>query len=127
MNCIYPILYYILFIPLLGILKVTAKDIYIDNKNYYDLKNIINRNQENDVLKIFFVDDHYDMTIFPHSTDITITTNVIMSGKKNGTIFDYKNDGKGRLVFSFTNNNKNPILKFENIIFENYNPSGITN
>ncbi|OUM57725.1 hypothetical protein PIROE2DRAFT_17194 [Piromyces sp. E2] len=61
----------------------------------------------------------------PFTYDVTVHSNISLIGNKNGTVFDYKNDKKGRLIFHYYDN-KGAIIKMENISFENFNSSGLT-
>jgi hypothetical protein len=66
------------------------------------------------------VDDYYDLTKLLHySIDVSVTTNITLIGCEKKTIFDYKNNKKGVLLFTLTGFKKDSV-RIENIIFENY-------
>eukprot|EP00833_Pecoramyces_ruminatium_P008288 jgi/Orpsp1_1/1182320/evm.model.c7180000080817.1 len=120
-RCLYLILLYFFIIYK----KVYAKEFYIKNNDsdFYNLQSIIQNNQDNDDLILYFVDSYYDMTSTPYTIDIVMSSNISIIGNKNGTVFDYNNDKKGRFVIKY--NSKGITFKIENIIFENFNPNGI--
>ena len=97
-----------------------AKEITFRNdSNFSMLQQIINNSMDEDDLIVRFEDDYYDMTELPFSIGIPVLSNISFIGNKNGTIFDYKNQKKGVINYSFNRNNL--TLKIKNIIFENYN------
>ncbi|ORX45341.1 hypothetical protein BCR36DRAFT_358228, partial [Piromyces finnis] len=119
-------LYYTIFITIYY-LKSFSKEIYIsfNDENFNNLKDIINDNQvSNEGLVLYFNDSYYDMTNLPYTIDITVNSNISFIGNKNGTVFDYKGDKKGRLIFNYFDNKERKI-KIENISFENFNNFGI--
>ncbi|ORY21775.1 hypothetical protein LY90DRAFT_676120 [Neocallimastix californiae] len=65
------------------------------------------------------------MTLVHFTIDIPVQSNISFIGNKNGTVFDYKHDKRGRLIFNYSTN-KGETVKMENIIFENFNSFGIT-
>ncbi|OUM63856.1 hypothetical protein PIROE2DRAFT_9525 [Piromyces sp. E2] len=83
------------------------------------------KNNQNDKLILDFVDDYYDMFRFKehniYNTEITIQSSIIFKGNSNGTIFDYKNNYYGNIHMSCEK--KELLVKFENIIFKNFDPS----
>eukprot|EP00833_Pecoramyces_ruminatium_P013753 jgi/Orpsp1_1/1187785/evm.model.d7180000060165.1 len=114
-----------IFFSLLFYNTVYSKEFYIKNDNdFKDLTHIINDNQNDNELIIHLIDNYYDMSVLPYTIDMSIITNISFIGNKNGTIFDYKRDKKGRMIFNIINN-KGETIKFENIIFENFNPDGV--
>ncbi|OUM64330.1 hypothetical protein PIROE2DRAFT_8881 [Piromyces sp. E2] len=59
------------------------------------------------------------------SNDISVSSNISIVGSKNGTTIDYDgNERKGCFQFQF---GQGKFVKFENIIFKNYNPVGQNN
>jgi len=117
--------YIIFIILLLCNICICGKSINIksDDGNFENLVKTINDYQSENELILNFEDRLYDMTKIL-SNDISLTGNIIFNGKnkKDGVIFDYGNDTKGRFSF-FLSRNKNLIIKFENIIFRNnYRP-----
>eukprot|EP00833_Pecoramyces_ruminatium_P017708 jgi/Orpsp1_1/1191740/evm.model.d7180000088146.1 len=108
---------YILLYNLINSKSITIK--YEDN-NFKNLLQIINDNQTGNELILYFPDDYYDFSSFSFFTfNISVETCISFIGNKNETVFDYKGDSKGLMVFSILNNKHN-IIKFENITFENY-------
>ncbi len=101
---------------------INAKEIIISSENINNIENVINensKNEENLVLK--FKEKYYDMSELPSDLLIAsnVTFSVTFSGYSDGTIFDFKNDFNGIINITYSNNIKS-IIKFENIIFENF-------
>ena len=88
-----------------------------DDYYFYNLDILINNNQDDDLI-INFVDDYYDMSLAePFNFGITVNHNIALIGNKNGTIFDYNNQGrKGPFKVSIFSDS----LTFENITFTNF-------
>jgi len=122
MAKIYQILFniYIIFISL-SILEINSKEISIRNNddNFINLQNIINENQSNNELVIKFEDDYYDMSKLTFAVELIVNTDIKIIGKNNGTTFDFNNDKKGKLTFSFLRN-RGEIVQLININFINF-------
>jgi len=125
LKCYIYIFYYIIF----KLTRIQSKSVIIkSDENYIYLKDIIknNQNDNNNELILEFVDDYYDMLKYSDfkifNTEISVQSSIIFKGNSNGTIFDYKNDYFGNIHMSYEEKNK-MLVKFENIIFKNYNPS----
>ncbi|ORX56027.1 hypothetical protein BCR36DRAFT_280853 [Piromyces finnis] len=118
---IYYILIFSIILNKFNLKYVNAKLIKVKNNddNFYNLKNLINNNQDEELI-INFVDDYYNMTLIEaFSIDISLINNVSLIGNINGTVFDYNHQGrKGPFKFS---TEYNYSLTFENIIFTNFN------
>ncbi|OUM62489.1 hypothetical protein PIROE2DRAFT_11179 [Piromyces sp. E2] len=101
--------------------KVYGKEFYIkyDDSIYNDFNNFIKDNQNYDEIILYFIDDYYDMSKLPHYIDVTVSTNIFIIGNENGTVFDYKGNYQGRVIFNFSSNKEYKII-YENIIIENY-------
>ncbi|OUM63858.1 hypothetical protein PIROE2DRAFT_9527 [Piromyces sp. E2] len=85
-----------------------------------------NQNNNNNELILEFVDDYYDMLIFKrnniYNIEAAIQSPVIFRGNSKGTVFDYNNDYYGNIDINF-DEKKGTLVRYENIIFKNYNPS----
>jgi len=117
--------YYILFLFFyINEIHAKAKETKITFNNIDNLNSIVNDNQvDTDELRLNFVEDHYGMANLPISSiDITVISNVTFIGSVNGTVFDYSNGKKGNFQLGFNKVGKS--VKFENIIFKNYNLIG---
>jgi len=113
---------YFLLLSFSYILNVFSKEFFIRNNNeFINLKEIIVENQNFNELILNFVDEYYDMTnINDYSVEINVDTNIIFNGNKNGTVFDYNYKCRGSFNLLF-NGIKNEIIKFNDIIFKNFN------
>ncbi|ORX82804.1 hypothetical protein BCR32DRAFT_292364 [Anaeromyces robustus] len=119
----YLFLFYILFIFIYE--KIYSKKVIIKNEeDFQNLSSILVNHQVDSELTVYFSNDYYDMTTLDYfSMDISVSTNLILIGKENGTVFDYKNRYKCEMIFSFYSEKEN-LLRFENIIFQNYYANG---
>jgi len=85
----------------------------------YDLGSIINRDQGEGELTVYFPDEEYNMSVLNFDTIIVnVEKKVTFLGNENGTIFNYKYDRRG--PFSVSISKKAELFKMENIIFEKY-------
>eukprot|EP00833_Pecoramyces_ruminatium_P016251 jgi/Orpsp1_1/1190283/evm.model.d7180000077953.1 len=68
---------------------------------------------------------YYDMTkISTYNIDIAVLTKISIIGNSNRTIFDYNHNMRGTMVIAYSSFIENTI-KFENIIFQNYDTKGV--
>ncbi|ORY85198.1 hypothetical protein LY90DRAFT_663470 [Neocallimastix californiae] len=120
LKYLYSIILIILFLIFIG--KVKSLELIIRNNDpiFPNLNEVLDYNQNNNELILRFVDDYYDLTKLLHySIDVSVTTNITLIGCEKKTIFDYKNNKKGVLLFTLTGFKKDSV-RIENIIFENY-------
>jgi len=120
LKFLYSIILIILFLIFIG--KVKSLELIIRNNDpiFPNLNEVLDYNQNNNELILRFVDDYYDLTKLLHySIDVSVTTNITLIGCEKKTIFDYKNNKKGVLLFTLTGFKKDSV-RIENIIFENY-------
>jgi len=103
--------------------NVFGKELIIKNDDdifnyfYESIQNI----SDNEII-IKLVDNYYDMSLLSvFIIDMSVYSNISFIGNANGTVFDYNEDKKGSFKVFIT---KNFSLKFENIIFENFNTKG---
>lgn len=112
-------------------MKITyTKTIYINNNSTF-FKNFNKSFPEeksvtNEELNYYFVNDYYDLTD-EYTFDITIDRVVRFVGmNENGTIFDFKDNKKGKFAINYDTNclNFGCDFIFENITFLNFNNLG---
>ncbi|ORX77656.1 hypothetical protein BCR32DRAFT_295479 [Anaeromyces robustus] len=106
--------------------KRSSKEIIIhfNDTNFYNMETIINQNQNTNELIIRFVDNYYDLSLLWYSVELEIKANVSIIGNKNGTIFDFKGDHRGRVCFNFIKT-ENVAVKVENLILQNFSTQGV--
>ncbi|OUM62832.1 hypothetical protein PIROE2DRAFT_10749 [Piromyces sp. E2] len=115
--------YYLLLIILIFInIKILAKEFIIrNNEDDFDVIKNINDVVNNEIV-FNFVDEYYNITYSDSRYEITVNSNITFKGNKNGSIFDYLYENNRALFFLVDNaNSKKYTIKFENIIFRNYN------
>jgi len=115
----YLYLFEIYIIGLYFYIKVYSKEIIIHNKseNFYNIQDIINNNQDDNILIVRLVDDHYDMSDMGFCMELSIISDVIILGNTNGTILDFNYSKKGQIRFNYSSNNS---VRLENLIFQHY-------
>jgi len=85
----------------------------------YDLGSIINKDQGDGELIVYFPDNEYNMgSLNFNGIIINVEKQVTFLGNDNGTIFNYNYNRSGTFSVSITN--KDVLFKMENIIFEKY-------
>ncbi|OUM62264.1 hypothetical protein PIROE2DRAFT_11522 [Piromyces sp. E2] len=119
-------MYICIIITLFFLLKIYAKvfSVKSNDTSFYDFHGFLTSNQQqNNVLELYFEDDYYDISLLDYYYDTTVESNISIIGNQNGTVFDYNNNKRGRLIFNFLSN-KGYTLKIKNIIFENFDSMG---
>jgi len=68
-----------------------AKEIIIKKRsdNFYNIRNIIEENQNDDQLILKFLDDYYDFSLVNYQINFEVISNVTFVGGKKGTIFEF--------------------------------------
>ncbi|ORX54261.1 hypothetical protein BCR36DRAFT_410804 [Piromyces finnis] len=107
-----------------------GKRISIKNEDFsedFKLDEIINNNQHEDELIIYFGDPVYDMSLLWFNININIINKVTFLGNENGTIFNYNYTKRGCFFISINSvdSNKGELFTLENIIFKNYSVGGV--
>jgi len=127
MNKISYIIFHVYILLALCLFKINAIEIIFkyDLDLFKDLAKLINHNQNDNELRIRFVDPIYYLNNkdIPFDYDLTITSNITFIGNENGTIFDFQNDVRGKMKFLYNiknNSNYKNTVKVENIHFINY-------
>jgi len=127
LNNVFPFLLQLLFLSYS--IVVLSKEIYIrNNTEFHDLMNIINENQNDNELKLYFIDEYYDFsTMSSYNLNINVGTNISIIGSHiDGTVFDYNNYSRGTFRFLYIGL-KDETIKFNNIHWKNYDPSNQSN
>jgi len=98
-----------------------AKEIIIKNdiNNFYNIRNLIVENQNDDHLILNFIDGYYNFTTFTNQINFEVMSNITFVGNKEGTIFDYTNNKNGYIFLQFLENN-GYVVTFQNITFQHY-------
>ncbi|ORX46842.1 hypothetical protein BCR36DRAFT_356203 [Piromyces finnis] len=97
------------------------KELYVkfNDTIFNNLQHFVNDCQNYNELYLYFTDDYYDMSILPYDVEITVSWDIYFIGNKNGTVFNYKRDRYGKMIFTYPLS-KGYKVKFENIILEDY-------
>ncbi|ORY28851.1 hypothetical protein LY90DRAFT_674031 [Neocallimastix californiae] len=122
MNILFQYIFICIFI-FCNKLGYTKEFIIKSNEVFFNnLLNIINNNQEENELILYFTDDYYDLTkVSKFKFDISIESNISFIGNEKGTVFDYKGDSRGTFELNFHNvHGYGKTIKFNNIVFKNY-------
>jgi len=95
----------------------TVKQITINKNNFKQLRDILKDKVEDTIL--YFEDEYYNMKYLGHDVvDFYLKSNISFIGRKEGTIFDFRNSRDGALRIQFYN--KGYDFTIENIIIENF-------
>ncbi|ORX57107.1 hypothetical protein BCR36DRAFT_395258 [Piromyces finnis] len=116
-------IFYLFFILFFGNALLKVIPIRNNDNSFTNILNILKENENDKELILKFEDYRYDMRELDFAIEHNVKYSIIFSGNKNGTIFDYGSNIKGKFRFYFVENRKE-IIKFENIIFENFNNEG---